>query len=520
MAPRILGTSLSLACGLLAAHAAAHDVELEFLGRYETGSFATGASEISAFDPATRRAFVTNGATGQIDVLDLADPTAPAFLFAIDLSPWGSHANSVSAFGGVVVAAVEADAKTDPGQAVFFDTDGAYINAVEVGALPDMITFTHNGRYVLVANEGEPDDAYAIDPEGSVSVIDLRDGAAHIDQGDVRTAGFGGFDAADLDPSVRIFGPGASVAQDMEPEYITSSDDERWAWVTLQENNAIGIIDIRHARVVAIRGLGFKNYNRPGQGIDASDRDGGINIRNWPVRGMYQPDAIASFERWGIPFLVMANEGDSRDYGGFSEEARIGGVTLDPTAFPNAADLQSSANLGRLKITTTLGDTDGDGDYDRLYAYGARSFSIRLPDGTLIFDSGDDLEQLTAALLPADFNSDDEENDSFDSRSDDKGPEPEGVAVGRVGNRTYAFIGLERVGGMAVYDVTNPFLAHYAGYINTRDFAGDPVAGTAGDMSPEGLLFVSAEDSPNGDAMIIMTNEVSGTTATFRVRPN
>lgn len=499
----------------LPAAASAH-IELEQIGRYETGVFADGASEISAYDPGTQRLFVTNGADGALDVLDMSDPTTPALLFSVDLAPYGAGANSVAVHGGIVAAAVEANVKTDPGQAVFFDTDGNFINAVTAGALPDMVTFTDNGRYVLVANEGEPDDDYAIDPEGSISVIDLDDGVAFIDQGDVRTAGFTQFNNANLHHSVRIFGPGASVAQDLEPEFITTSGN-RWAWVTLQENNALAIVHIPSAQVVAVKGLGFKNHSRHWNGFDASNEDDAINIQPWPVRGMYQPDTIASYKRWGIPFLVMANEGDARDYDGFSEETRIGDLTLDPTRFPNAATLQDDANLGRLKTTTTLGDTDGDGDVDRLYAYGARSFSIRAPNGALVFDSGDQLEQLTALAHPDNFNSDDEENGSFDDRSDDKGPEPEGVEIGRIDGRYYAFIGLERIGGIATYDITNPFDPFIVDYINSRDFDGDPAAGTAGDMSPEGLKFISAADSPTGEPLLVISYEVSGTTSVYRI---
>lgn len=494
-------------------------VDLQPIGRYETGVYADGAAEINAHDPGTQRLFVTNGATGALDVLDISDPTAPTFLFAIDLAPYGAGANSVAVHGGIVAAAVEADVKTDLGKAVFFDTDGNYISEVTVGALPDMITFTPNGRYVLVANEGEPNDDYTIDPEGSVSVIDLSGGVAGVGPGNVGTAGFEHYNNANLSPSVRIFGPGATVAQDVEPEFITVSDNSRWAWVTLQENNAMGVIHIPTANVVALKGLGFKRHNRPGNGFDASNEDGAINIQNWPVRGMYQPDTIASYSRWGIPFLVMANEGDARDYAGFSEETRIGDLTLDPTRFPNAAVLQDDANLGRLKTSTTIGDTDGDGDVDRLYAYGARSFSIRLPGGTVVFDSADELEQLTALAHPDDFNSDDEENGSFDDRSDDKGPEPEGLAVGRIGHRVYAFVGLERISGIATYDITNPFDAFLVDYVSTRDFAGDPVTLTAGDMSPEGLKFISAADSPTGEPLLAVSYEVSGTTTMFSILP-
>ena len=507
-----------LASALLVAMGTAHaGLVLNPLGTYESGLFAASGAEIVAHDPATQRVFVVNAGEGFIDVLNMSDPNNLSLAFRIDITPYGANANSVAVHDGIVVAAVEANNKQAPGSAVFFDTSGNFINQVTAGALPDMVTFSPNGQWVLVANEGEPNDAYTVDPEGSVSVIDLRGGVANLTQADVRTASFLPFNNATLDSSIRVFGPNATVAQDMEPEYITVSHDSKTAWVVLQENNAIAVVDIRSATVTDLIGLGFKNHNMVGNELDASNEDGLININNWPTLGMYLPDAIASYRVNGNTYLVTANEGDSRDYGGFSEEERVGDVTLDPVAFPNAAFLQDDANLGRLKITTTLGDTDKDGDFDQLYSYGARSFTIWTVDGHQVFDSGSELENITAAILPDDFNSDDEENGSFDDRSDDKGPEPEGVVIGKVAGRQYAFVGLERVGGIMVYDVTAPAQAEFVEYINTRDFTGDPAAGTAGDLSPEGLAFIKEDDSPTGKPLLVVGYEVSGTTSIYEI---
>ena len=400
---------------------------------------------------------------------------------------------------------------------VFFDTNGEYLGQVTVGALPDMLTFTHDGDWLLVANEGEPNDDYTVDPWGTVSIIDMREGADDLDPSDVRSVDFEDFNGTTLDPSIRIFGPTATVAQDLEPEYIATSKNGRHAWVVMQENNAMARIDVRRAKILDLIGLGFKDHSAGGNGIDASNRDDAINIANWPVLGMYQPDAIGTYRYKGRTLIVTANEGDSRDYDGFSEEERVKDLTLDPTAFPDAAALQADENLGRLKTTTANGDTDGDGDFDELYAYGARSFSIRTARGKLLYDSGDDFEQITAAQIPADFNSTNDENDSFDNRSDDKGPEPEGLTLGKVEGRTYAFIGLERVGGIMVYDITNPNDVAFVQYINTRDFAGDPVAGTAGDLGPEGLTFIEEDDSPIDEPLLAVASEVSGTVTTYVV---
>ncbi len=505
-----------LAVAAVAAPALAQSVELEFLGRYESGIFDESAAEIVAFDARSGLAFVTNASANTVDALDISDPTSPVLAFAIDLSPFGGGVNSVAISNGLVAIAVESDPAQEPGQAVFFDTAGNFKAAVTVGALPDMITFTPDGRYVLVANEGEPNVDYTIDPEGSVSVIRIRPGR-EIRQRDVRTVDFGRIRARDLDDSIRIFGPGATIAQDLEPEYIAVAADSRRAYVVCQENNAIVEINIPAARVTDIWGLGVKDHSRAANAMDVSNRDGSINITTWPVFGYYLPDAIAAYEAGGHTFIVTANEGDARDYDGFSEEARVGDLDLDPVAFLDAATLQLDENLGRLNITTTAGDTDGDGDFDRLFSYGARSFSIFDTTGRLVFDSGDDLERITAMLIPDSFNSTNDENGTFDNRSDDKGPEPEALALGTIGDNTYAFVGAERVGGIFVYDITNPNSPVFESYTNSRDFSGDPELGTAGDLGPEGIVFVPAEDSPTGEALLLVAHEVSGTTAVYRV---
>lgn len=262
--------------------------------------------------------------------------------------------------------------------------------------------------------------------------------------------------------------------------------------------------------------LGIVKFNQS-NGLDASDRDvngtssggGKINIQNWPVFGMYQPDAIASFTAGGQTYYITANEGDGRDYPGFTDEIRVGNANyvLDPTVFPNATSLKNDANLGRLTVSRVTGDTNGDGDIDQIQAFGGRSFSIWDANGNPVFDSGDQLERITAAQTPTLFNSDGTAA-SFDTRSDNKGPEPEGVVVGVINNRTYAFIGMERTGDVIVYEVTNPSKPVFMQYINLPE-----------DLAPEGLTFVSAADSPTGKPLLFTANEVSKTIAVFEVTP-
>lgn len=502
---------------LLATVIANAQIKLEKVGGISTGGFNSGAAEISAYDSRSKRIFVINAMNSSVDIIDISDPAKPTTISSIMISPFGRQPNSVDANNGVIAVAIENVVKTSSGTVVFFNSNGQFLSSVQVGALPDMLTFTNDGRKVLVANEGEPNDDYTIDPEGSVSIIDLSKGAINVKQSDVRTATFSAFNSSQLDPSIRVFGPRANVAQDLEPEYIAVSRDSKTAYVTLQENNAVAVIDIDNAKVTKLIGLGFKDHSKTGNRIDASDRDRRVNIATWPVKGIYQPDSIAFVRRNGENFFITANEGDARDYRAFSEEARVKDLMLDPTAFPNSDELKKDENLGRLTVTKATGDRDNDGDYEELYAFGARSFSIWSEDGNMIFDSGEDFERISAEAFPAEFNSDQAANGSFDTRSDNKGPEPEALAVGECFGRVYTFIGLERIGGIMVYDITKPRQPKFVQYINTRLFTGDPRMNTAGDLGPEGIEFVSRKESPTKDPLLIVSNEISGTVTIYKI---
>ena len=902
----------------------------------QLGTFTSdNGAEIVAHDPTTQRLFVTTGNT--VEIIDISDPANPTkvsdiAVTSIDGVTYGG-ANSVAVKNGIVAIAIEAENSQENGIVAFYDVDGVLQNTVTVGALPDMLTFTPDGTKVIVANEGEPNDEYTVDPEGSISIIDISGG---IGSATVMTAGFAGFNDRKqelINKGVRIFGPNATVAQDLEPEFIAVSPDGSTAVVTLQENNAIAVVNIENGTVEDVLPLGVKDHSKgqptltqyefsnlpvlgttatvnpndatqttPGQDIllgglsglyyegltedgnlkfvtvpdrgpngdptdvdndggnerpfalpdyqarvvkfelnettgaienlsevlltredgvtpitgrpnipgideepvdlfgnlldydpfgadlegivvdgdgnywmvdeyrpaiynfdstgklinrfvpqgtgalagqpadtfgtetlpaeysnrrrnrgfeavsldaengilyafiqtplanpdrdasdnsdiirilgintatgeavaeyvylledpavrdggrvdkigdavyvgdgkfkvierdsavgenakkfifeidlkgatnlladgapslidgktleqhtadeleaqgislvnktkvlnlpsigyqagdkpeglaylpggrlavlndndfglldndipidgtvpvnpnptpvvlgiiefdegnqlDASNRDGGINIQNHPVFGLYQPDSIASFEVDGKTYYITANEGDARDYDGFSEEVRVNDLTLDPTVFPDAATLQQDENLGRLRTTNASGDTDGDGDFDKIFSYGGRSFSIWDEVGNLVFDSSDEIAKITASLVPQLFNADDGDLGEFDQRSDDKGAEPEAVTVGKINGKPYGFIGLERTGGVLVYDLSNPTTPEFIQYITTE-----------GDIGPEGLKFIAAEDSPNGEPMLAVANEESNTTTLYGIEvPN
>ncbi|HYG61279.1 MAG TPA: choice-of-anchor I family protein [Thermoanaerobaculia bacterium] len=486
------------------------------------GTFRTASAEIGSYDPDSRLLFTVGGAANQVNVLRLDRPWQIRPALTIDLAPYGGGVNSVATRDGIIAVAVEAVNRQAPGKVVFFDGAGRALSSVTVGAVPDMLTFTPDGSYLLVANEGEPLDycaaGLANDPEGSVSVIDLRGGVGLLTQAAVRTAGFAAWNAG-APAGVRIFGPNASVAQDLEPEYIAVSPDSRTAWVTLQENNALAVVDIASATVTSLAALGTQDHSQPRNALDASDRDDAVRIVPRPVQGLYMPDTVAAYRAGGQDYLVLANEGDARDYECFGEETRVGDLDLDAAAFPAAATLQADEELGRLRTTTATGDMDDDGDNDAIFTFGSRSFSIRTAAGALVWDSGSDFELITAAALPGEFNSTNDENGSFDSRSDDKGPEPEGLTVGNFRGREYAFISLERVGGIMVYDVTDPRAPFFVQYVNGRDFGGDAEAGTAGDLAPEGVLYIPREQSPINRALLVVTHEVSGTVTVYSIKP-
>lgn len=592
-------------------------IKLAYHGRYQSGSFDEAAAEIPAYDSGSKRLFVVNAEQGVLDVLDLSDPSAPTKVGSLSAADVAATAqvNSVAVMNGLVAIAIESNPKTANGFVALYQADDlSLLGSVEVGAQPDMVAFTPDGSKVLSANEGEPSDDYSVDPEGSISIVDISDP----ENPTVTTADFSAFNAADLrDMGVRIYGPNASnadgiatAAQDLEPEYIAISADSTTAWVTLQENNALAKVDIAAGEVTDILPLG--EIDRSAVAMDFSDDDEVINITTHAgVVGLYLPDAIHAYRANGNTYLVTANEGDARAWGedndaywgeeaddeavppvvcepdasqGFVEEFRVKhlvhadgfdrrcgddmppqlrelgeGALLDPAVFGDCGatagdpgDCRDDDVLGRLNITWVDGyKTDDNGDpimytaagvqddagtrimYDKLYSYGGRSFSIWDENGNQVFDSGDMIEQFLAGddcKLASDrsidcatyFNSGHDESDAMDSRSDAKGPEPEGLTIGVIGDKTFLFVALERMGGVLVYDISDPAAPLYQDYLNSREIwsGDDPDAANLsgfGDLGPEGLVFIPAADSPSGQPLLVVGNEVSGTTSVYEV---
>jgi len=765
----------------------AQEISLTKLSTYETGIFDESAAEIASYDEKNGYLVFVNAEDNEVVILNMADPENPVKVRAIDVETEvsGGKANSVAVQNGVIAVAVEADAKDGNGSVVFYEAvSGNHLKTVTVGVLPDMVAFTPDGTKVLSANEGEPEDDYSKDPEGSISVIDVSSGASNAT---VTTLNFNGFDAnkaALISAGVRIFGADvskaysvtdfedgatlfytgfdddnlngldtvsvigeqswttadfglpspsakmsgyvsstktrhdnedwliipaldlttksdvklsfaeainyenisvdnnqqvlistnysgsgnpnaaswdtlqvtgrsggkswtfvtvddidlsayegessvhiafkyrssftednastweidnikvfaenaaiqladasgistgqwitldsdnanaetdaalpyqvesvngnkimlttgfesefdggkfeegtdtsadasawtvylhentATVSQDLEPEYVAISPDSKTAYVTCQENNALIVVNLETNTISEIKALGFKDHSVPGNGLDASDKGKKIDIATYPnLKGMYMPDAAVAYQIGGKAYLFTANEGDAREYDALIEEVRVKDIMLDEAAFPNASVLQDKEVLGRLTVTNTMGDIDGDGDFDALYSFGARSFSIWDASGNLVWDSGDQIEKATAIAYPEYFNSDNDEEGDLDPRSDAKGPEPEAIAVGTINGSTYAFVGLERIGGVMIFDVTNPAAPVFKKYINNRDFTVNPKdnLSAAGDLGPECVVFVPASSRTDSKNLLIVSNEVSGTVTTYEI---
>ena len=500
-------------------------------GRYTSGAdFGNGGTEIVKYNPKNGYAYSVNGDKEALDIIDVKHPGkdgAINLVKRIYLQDNGIEAGDLTSVtvhpsGDYVAVSAPAVDKTKPGHVVFYGSNGDYINNVTVGSLPDMVTFSKDSKYLLVANEGEPSDDYTVNPPGSVSVIDVTGGPANVTANNVRTAMF----TKEHQEGIRALGPNAEDAYlNIEPEYIAVDSQSKYAYVTLQEVSAIAKVDIVKGQIVQVKGLPYKDHSLAQNAMDVSDEDGKSELRRVPVLGLLQPDGIDTYDYNGETYLLIANEGDSQDYEGYSEEKRVkklkDDIQLDARYYQGytQAELDDMVDnglfddeqLGRLKVTTSHAFKDADGKYNALVSYGGRSFSIlRASDLEMIYDSGSDIEQRVLDLLPERFNANYEAADDIkvDDRSDDKGPEAENVVVGKVDSHSYAFVGLERVGGIMIYDITNPNEPYFVKYLYDPDNK---------DISPEGITFESAEESPNGKPMLIASFELSGTTSAWEL---
>ncbi|AZA86654.1 T9SS C-terminal target domain-containing protein [Chryseobacterium shandongense] len=494
-----------------------NQIVLNYIGSFDPSGNNNSSTEIVVHDPATQRLFTISSLTDVFDIINFSNPTTPTVINTINMAPYGGI-TSIAVKNGIIAAASPNTNPQQNGSVVFFDINGNFLKQVSVGALPDMVTFSPDGTKVLTANEGEPNDAYTIDPEGTISIIDISGGIANLTQSNVTTLNFNAFDAqlaALTATGLRKVRTNNTLSQDLEPEYITISSDSQKAWVTLQENNAVAEVNLATKTITGIWGLGKKDMSIPGNGFDASDNNNEILIANWPVKAYYTPDAVQNYKVGTTHYIVTANEGDEKDLSGFSERTTVGAnnYTPDPALFPQAAILKASYNLGRFRVSNATGNMDGDADFEEIAALGARSFSIFNADTRqIVYDSGDQFERYIAANHPLIFNADNESN-TVKNRSRAKGPEPEGVALGTINGQTYAFITLERTGGVMVYNITDPNNPTLTDYKHSR-----MTSAYGGDNGPEGITYVAPENTTTGKGYVIVANEISGTLSVYEVQ--
>jgi alkaline phosphatase len=479
------------------------------------GEGGEAASEVVAHEGGLL--YTTNGTLGRIDIFDIGANTAAG---SIDLTalPGFDGVQSVDVKNGIVAAAISRGSDAldifgqtldiaQPGFIALFDAaTGDLLSTVETGNLPDAVKFSPDGATLAVAGEGEfnEDSPHANDPLGTVSLIDVSDPV----NPQARTIDFTAFNG--LEDAARAAGirvkEGASIGADFEPEFTAFSPDGAKLFVSLQENNAIARIDVASGQIESVFSLGTVDFASESK-LDADD-NGIINIRNFDnLVGLRMPDAIATFGVGGennSTYILTANEGDDRGF----DAARVSQLASQGRIDPSV----NIAGLERLTVSTVDGDTDDDGDIDVLHTLSSRSFSIFDDRGNLVFDSGDEFEQIIAARAPERFN-DDQGRSGAENRADNKGPEPEAVAVGQIGERSFAFIGLERDSGIMVYDVTSPADSFFVQYIPPQFGPGE--GGSLARQSPETIVFIPAEESASGMPQIAVAHEISGTTAVF-----
>jgi len=538
----LAGLGLVAGLGLSLPANAADDFTITELSVFDAGS-GEGGAEIASYHKATEQAYITNGADNQIDIVSIADPENPVLVKSVDMSSYGDGITSVAAGKYVIAVAVHREptfaANGVPtlrsGKLVVMYPSGRHIRTIDlIGSQPDSVNFTPDGMTALVAIEGEPicagddpdtavdestDYALAKDPKGAVAIVDLTNPRI----AGARLAGFGDFKAADLKRAgIVVSLTSTNPAVDLEPEYISAISNDH-AYVSLQEANAIGLLDIKQGRFTRIFSAGTTDMGVTS--FDLSDRDDGAGAATYAnVKGLAMPDAIATFMEGSDRYIVTANEGDDRaDWPCFTavDDVRVKDLDADETVFTDWDTLKGNDKLGRAKANPNIGDSDGDGLYERFFLLSNRSFSI-FKNNKRIYDSGNLLETLQVSAFGVENINGSWDTDTGEyspqSRSDDKGPEAEGVAVGMVGDSRVAVIGMERMSALLFVDITNPETPQVISWeqmLPVRDIT--PGTAEANKWSPEGIFFIDAADSPNGKPLLLTSYEVSGTLSIHQI---
>lgn len=469
-----------------------------------------GSAEIIQYNSDTQMYYVVNGTSGTLDIVPRTAYTDENQVQGIkfDLKTKLQDIRSEFVYGDMtsvavstekdlIGVAVQAAGTNDNGVIVLMDYKQNIVAVIEAGVQPDMVTFTKDGNKILTANEGEPREGYGegtVDPMGTITVADISSG---VENASVQNVTFESWDARreELTEAGVIIKKNTNPSVDFEPEYIAVNNEGSRAYVALQEANAIATIDLTTNTVTSVKSLGFKDHSLEENALDVLKKDEMIQIQTEPYYGIYMPDGISIYEVGGTEYLITANEGDSREWGDYINEVE-----------------EKIGETGSKVVFFDTSDYDGV-DEDKQYLFGGRSFAIyNAATMEQVYESGSDFETKTAEVLADYFNCSNDDK-SMDDRSGKKGPEAESVVVGEVNGNTYAFIGIERIGGVMIYDITNPENSTFVNYINSRDFAED----IAGDVSPEGLSFVPASESLSGNAELLAAHEVSGTVAIYEI---
>lgn len=523
------GASAAMASGAESADKFSNTYTLNKIASYSAGAQNEdgGVAEIVKYNKDNGKFYLVNGSSNppSLDIVSLVggsgelkkDKTVLVKTLAEtnDFKLGDLTSVAVDTNKDLVYVAVQEAAANKAGKILALNYEGKLVAEYAAGVQPDMIAVTADGEYVLTADEAEPRTGVSgEDPKGSVTIVNTSSGKSvqvYFDNpaviaDDVHIRG-----AADKDGVIATRGTKADALYDLEPEYITIAEDGKTAYVALQENNAIAAIDIAKAKVLSVKSLGLKDYNDPRNALDLR-KDGEIKFENVPFYGVYMPDGIASYTVDGKTYLLTANEGDATEWPNRTNASKVKKLKgkLNPTS-ELYAFLQGTNDYDDVEAMTDRGN-------DRIYMYGGRSFSIYEADSMKqVYDSGSDFEQVTAQRLPDYFNTSSNKA-KLDDRSTKKGPEPEDVKTGVIDGRTFAFIGLERIGGIMMYDVTNPRKPEFASYVNTREFVnGKGEVKLDTDTSPEGLEFIPASDSPTGKPLLLAAFEVGGKVAVYEI---
>lgn len=488
------------------------ELQIAKIAAYDSGivNEEGGSAEIIQYNSDTQMYYVVNGTSGTLDIVPRTAYTDENQVQGIkfDLKTKLQDIRSEFVYGDMtsvavstekdlIGVAVQAAGTNDNGVIVLMDYKQNIVAVIEAGVQPDMVTFTKDGNKILTANEGEPREGYGegtVDPMGTITVADISSG---VENASVQNVTFESWDARreELTEAGVIIKKNTNPSVDFEPEYIAVNNEGSRAYVALQEANAIATIDLTTNTVTSVKSLGFKDHSLEENALDVLKKDEMIQIQTEPYYGIYMPDGISIYEVAGTEYLITANEGDSREWGDYINEVE-----------------EKIGETGSKVVFFDTSDYDGV-DEDKQYLFGGRSFAIyNAATMEQVYESGSDFETKTAEVLADYFNCSNDDK-SMDDRSGKKGPEAESVVVGEVNGNTYAFIGIERIGGVMIYDITNPENSTFVNYINSRDFAED----IAGDVSPEGLSFVPASESLSGNAELLAAHEVSGTVAIYEI---